>query len=1049
MFAVAVLGLLAVMAIAFASRTALERQAAANLVEQARAQAVAEGGLHWAVAQLQGQALRKATDGPVERWYFPPGTDLATSTTPPSWNSAFTGPLAAVAATRNLRKSSHLGGEYVEEGDHFLLKVFDTAGQLNVNGQQLAMAEMLNVLGLEIQAAPGGPGIDPIGGAGDAIIAYRDGLPNSTFESKSQVLDAIRTIAADETDALDRFAALRDYVAVHGWRQTSSSASEVSPDTVVPRDGYDLEARGRFPININSAPAPVLVAMMAGVGGRPMTVTTPGSASLAGSVAGVNSIPGLGASYAELARTPQASAPSVDLATARTVAAALIAARTTPFETFAQLDAFLAQQVATLTLTPPQASVLFSSMLASPIIDDHNPDMVLRNRIVQKSDLFYEPQSGTSASTILGAAGATEACFSSMGYYEIQSIGRVCTEDGIIQAEAEVRSAVKIFDVVRHTTERDFATTMGLPTGSSFADLDVLLWPEPILQPSVAASPAVGHVTWRPADSDVLGAVTLEATYETDLGAGASGAKNPGELLTGGSSSGDIAPDGLLSYRSRPRQLDYDANTVNKPTGSGEFFVKLMTDPSDGSDEVLYYASRSFAELGLAPGVSDIGVTHRLERFGEKIVSTRFFWSYPAGARHPSIPTPIPFDFDPDDPTQNPIIFSEVVADIGPSGLDWKAGEWHHIAFNWFDRGGPPSPVLQELFLDGVNVGGFDSAGNPLGNAFMIRAVEVTVTTTTSTSTEVNTSSETGTTTTTYSTIGYDWDLQGTQTFDNMLPETTNGQGTVWQTNPDGSITVMASTVDDMAGVDLSVDVTQTSTVNTTTTNTVNTTTITKDFYIYMVRLRSNAPGNQLHFGGYSYQPIENATLVRTGLQTGTAVRERFTNATLDDFRLYSDRVDFSGVAQADRQRYLVDSAVYPATISGKATFPEGAQVGTVTATILYAPIPGIEGMMQMRGAFGTTAGSVPSMPFNAGQQGLLGGPEDASSLASPFHGGPILLAGNTVDDPANHPVSASGDVYYALQWRGQPGLPTNQSPFALLDVTITAVSRPIFMDKR
>ena len=50
----------------------------------------------------------------------------------------------------------------------------------------------------------------------------------------------------------------------------------------------------------------------------------------------------------------------------------------------------------------------------------------------------------------------TEFAFESRGIYEIQSIGQIITKDGTVQAERKIEALVKLYDVWRETTQRQF-----------------------------------------------------------------------------------------------------------------------------------------------------------------------------------------------------------------------------------------------------------------------------------------------------------------------------------------------------------------------------------------------------------------------------------------------------------------------------------------------------------------------------------------------------------------------------------------------------------------
>ena len=94
-------------------------------------------------------------------------------------------------------------------------------------------------------------------------------------------------------------------------------------------------------------------------------------------------------------------------------------------------------------LTDQQKSVLKANFNPNCLLNKFNPDSHIY-KPVDKSDL---------------AVYSTEFCFSSMGYYEIISLGIVSSigpSDKNILASKKVRGMIKIYDVYKETTQKDF-----------------------------------------------------------------------------------------------------------------------------------------------------------------------------------------------------------------------------------------------------------------------------------------------------------------------------------------------------------------------------------------------------------------------------------------------------------------------------------------------------------------------------------------------------------------------------------------------------------------
>ncbi|RME75205.1 MAG: hypothetical protein D6776_03680, partial [Planctomycetota bacterium] len=282
--ALGVLALLSLLAVTFVTVMNLEKVAAANYVEQLRAQMTAEAGIERMVTAIKRVATQPLfKNGRLQPYVFGvlPGNpkeidvSLSVDDIDPTRMPYFYGTTGR----------THPGSGPVDWSDpdaivgvdEYRVKVLDTSALLDLNfpmdleqrsggastpvrGQVLEL--MLTALGEEIAARHSvadpvraarftGPGGSYSGAA--AILAYRASLPGYRFTSKSQLREIL------PQDAYD---VLRNYVTVHSWIDDHAV-------TATPTQGHhNVRVQPRAQININLAPREVLVAMLAPLAGR-------------------------------------------------------------------------------------------------------------------------------------------------------------------------------------------------------------------------------------------------------------------------------------------------------------------------------------------------------------------------------------------------------------------------------------------------------------------------------------------------------------------------------------------------------------------------------------------------------------------------------------------------------------------------------------------------------------------------------------------------------------------------------------------------------------
>jgi len=685
-----VLTLTVLLAVAFVNLMGIERRASEGYVSSVRARFLADAGVSHAVAQVRAAARGDAVDSPEPPWLFRsndgsrPGHGLdLDGARHPSYETR----------TRDGRVvSGILGGQFRPEGDTYIVKVMDSASQLNVNGPQPSLARSLVVLGREIARSYGLENPVPDLATADAILAYRAALPGGRFASEVD-LERVPALGAR------RFRVLRDFVSVDGWRDEATLRPAPPDAALEPKFPRPLELghEPRYPVSINTAPAPVLAAVFAGVRGYALRFVPDDAAVVRRDDTRVH--------RAELTLTAEIgddqAARIADLVLERRAARG-------PFRTWRDVEAFVAEAlVAPGVIAADQASALLANADPNARLRCSSPNAPLF-RAVDKADLVHW---------------TTELCFSSMGHFEVEAIGRVLAPDGSIESESRVAATVRAFDVVRRTTQRDFEIDAGFyravagvgSTTDPAATPDLAVtYPEALEALAQArgsttygaedASPFDGQVGLSPEWASLAAgpapsfAATFRLGFPADLAAGAPA--NAGTRVADRSiaAGGGIARDGTLGWRQAPpgetaRDLSYEtAANVPLDAGSAELWVKLPAAPEEGSDEALVYASVRHPQPP-APmqnaRVDVAGVAWRLERYGSRIVSTRFFFGHPD-------PSSSPY----------PLAWSEELADIS----DWRPNEWHHIFVRWEEG------IRQRLFID----------GRPAGWSFSLAAREGT-----------------------------------------------------------------------------------------------------------------------------------------------------------------------------------------------------------------------------------------------------------------------------------------------------------------------------------
>ncbi|MBI3267635.1 MAG: hypothetical protein HYZ53_01330 [Planctomycetes bacterium] len=791
------LALFAMLGSTFVVISLVELRVSKGFVTKARARMLAEAGLERTIAELRALNLAQGVDGPRDAWVFrnDTGTDVGHGTslfarTPapavaahPSFE-VLPRPALANRPALPIVCSGVLGGTEVPNGDHYLLKVLDCASLLNLNSpdgtppvssgrEDIAlpnfsgmMQNLLNEIKATVPAANAGPAAFPALLTGANILSLRTQL--GKFGSKRDLLllnqppfTPAGTFPAPFSE--EAFRLFADFVTVAGWRDldvaapcpaanfptgdgpspfTTLRTERTNPSTQFGApEGPNLTATpdvlpiGRYPINVNTAPRPVLVAVLQGLSGRILRPMQYGQVGMGG-------IPS--------AWVHDEAVPAIGLGLARALAQAIIARRENArFQTWTDFNSFLYDPLgAGLNPVFPSnggdvRTALMVMAMANPNTRScrFNPNQGAAARAFTVYDGgwnsldFMFDKFGISTPT-------TEFCFSSMGYYEVESLGRVVAIDAagapLPIDECRMTLSVKLYDVLRHTTQRDFSASMVPPSPGNAAAYYTQLRnigyfpenlfdrPTPVPLPPVAgAKPAldVGHdpygspfdgslqlgTEWEAGVSGQFPGIAYEAPYRATLNFGQPpipAMTNPASLrpsaggptkmnANGGAptvgedwnpfifAGEDLAPDGVLCRSRGPGQRIEAPGGLTQGAGTNLVYDRgIDLNAPAGAIEFWFKLATIqganevlFAAVSPTPGTPPDhagGLEWRLEKHGGQLWSFRTYWS-PSddGEQRAFYPSP-----DPN--TQGPM-HQEESFDI--SG--WHAGEWHKVLHSW------------------------------------------------------------------------------------------------------------------------------------------------------------------------------------------------------------------------------------------------------------------------------------------------------------------------------------------------------------------------------
>ncbi|MBI4713249.1 MAG: hypothetical protein HY762_08135 [Planctomycetes bacterium] len=515
-----------------------------------------------------------------------------------------------------------------------------------------------------------------------------------------------------------------DYIVTNKntWVGIYSNPTPPAPSPPVPTGGATSLVQPRAPININTAQEPVLIAVFEGLQGFYLdralkNTTSPGERKLGNPI-------------------------SSDLA--RNIASEIIVWRKDkPFLSYKNFNVFIDNLG---LFNNYQKMVIKANANPNSHMVKFNPNKTFGGRFgdTDKSDLGE-----WSPSLPNGNCGwNTEFCFSSMGCYEIESLGCVLsppTAQGFrrVLARRKVSTIVKIYDVLRHTTQKDFekyggrdyplSTTGVMSFPESIADLkSSSYWstvktlcldkPESDCRHNLCYD---GYVTLRPQDIRPMSLTTLQADYNDTLVAIANGdgkaygwADEDRSLIDTNDPS-ELFPDGVFCHETRRSKYSNTQVTYGNTDESVDeylYYKAINNFPLTGSLELWFKPTWNFSELkpyedtralftmGFGEDDNYYAKASSWEHiclFARNQLSESFIGAMYCDCEYGGPPYTKQYPY-----RLIPQIHYGAWASPGKGmakmQVNWSAGEWHHLAMSW-------NKTDMRLFVDGI-----EAYGSPL-----------------------------------------------------------------------------------------------------------------------------------------------------------------------------------------------------------------------------------------------------------------------------------------------------------------------------------------------
>ncbi|MDP7035090.1 MAG: hypothetical protein QF752_11415, partial [Planctomycetota bacterium] len=476
-----VLAVLAVLATSFYKVMSIEKDAATNNQRAIQARMVADAGLEFFSSWVRGRGSVKLYDEPgsSSSWVYGDSPWIPVEdTSNPSFKRSISGKTVS---------------GYVKDYDHlYRLKVLDTGGQLNLNSQNdnflnegspdrcvlYNLGRAIYTLNIKKSIQSVSTGVvdnadrNPLGPNSTAqkatikkIAQLRNSLPGKVFRSKERLLEVL---------GQDNYNLIQDFVTIHSFEypRVLKPNPEMNTDamykTNVAGMGY-ISARlpqfeSRYAVNVNTASVPVLMAMFTNLSGYALTTTNYTKSGTTTS----HSVYGSSKSAYETRYMKGLTSP-ISITDAKTLAEAIYKRTHTsnnPFRSWQEFNDYvrygssMRPTYSSTTKAWKSANSVFGLSVGQreAVIANANPNALL-NRWIPDQARFFRVQK----TDMLFYTG--EFTFSSMGFFEVTSLGRVyrdnpSTGSSLLQSEAKVSAVLKAWEVDYKSTQKDFLNDM-------------------------------------------------------------------------------------------------------------------------------------------------------------------------------------------------------------------------------------------------------------------------------------------------------------------------------------------------------------------------------------------------------------------------------------------------------------------------------------------------------------------------------------------------------------------------------------------------------------
>jgi hypothetical protein len=661
--AMGILALLTIFAITFANLTSLEKSASRNYVDSVRARMIARAGLERSIAELRKVAETKTYDDarPLN------AGNPAESGDPWIYRQRYSGAFASLSTTKQVSfpmsdntyqlqeydalgkpnstpsvfvSSGRLGSSYSNGMDTYRLKILDCASMIYVNDANTAALERMikNLLIAHKRNQ-----------ADAAAMATRVRIrrPGAGYRTKAEIGLIIKKTGGTPSLSEPEWLKVRDDLTCFAWQDNKviapPRASTIATSTTT---GSTTNARlnltERAPVNMNTASVEVLTAVLAELSAIKLVYTRTYNGS-------------------DATRTPQLLPVSISFDEAQNLATAIVNRRegggtTTssevpggPFKSWYEFETWLDGHLSWATTSngsPAQKADLVRAM-ANP-----NTDIALHKWGLEGNHIYrwVKTTAGLASGqlTFLPAEPreidktdldkvTTEMCFSSMGFFEITSLGQVwnsglVTNPGSanrrivlneLVAEQSVTSVVQVFNVLRLTSQRDFERDReyldpklylpykGGSTGATLGFTSLAAedgdWPASLTQPEysnkhvlpdIGSTSSTGSGSSSAAGADFF---TLSSDYEP--------ANYDGQIILNGLARIKATdPDFLVGFargKLTPIKVRYYENDIARYTGGKPTKGSKNSKGSKGSKFIDPFSGRDLAALQAAGKITE------------------------------------------------------------------------------------------------------------------------------------------------------------------------------------------------------------------------------------------------------------------------------------------------------------------------------------------------------------------------------------------------------------------------------------------------------------